>query len=144
MADESVQVNIDLVKAAEDVVQAVAAVGGVFTAERSVIVEIDNQLAVPLTFDPSASDHDHGGFGQVPQGAVQPMGFDIFTSRSSGFAVGTEGHVFYNFKDGRKLFVHWDNPFGGGNSADGHVEPEDVRYRVIALRCTLSCDCITG
>jgi hypothetical protein len=131
MADTGVgvQVNIDAVKAAEDIVSAAAA--GVEGAERSCVIEVDNQLPVRLTFD--LSDHDHGGFGTIlPKGVIEPMGFDVFNSRSSGFLTGTEGHIFYRF-NGHKLFVHWDNPFSGNNSSDGHVEPDDPRYRVIAI-----------
>jgi hypothetical protein len=129
MAETGIQVNIDLVKAAEDIVSAVAA--GVEAAERSCVIEVDSQLPVRLTFD--SSDHDHGGFGTVlPKGVIEPMGFDVFSSRSSGVLTGTEGHVFYQF-NGRKLFVHWDNPFVGNNSSDGHVEPDDPHFRVIAI-----------
>jgi hypothetical protein len=128
MAETGVQVNIDLVKAAEDVVSAAAAV--VEGAERSCVIEVDNQLPIRLIFD--SSDHDHGGFGTLPKGVIEPMSVDVFSSRSSGVLTGTEGHVFYQFND-RKLFVHWDNPFVGSNSSDGHVEPDDPRFRVIAI-----------
>jgi hypothetical protein len=94
MAETSI--NLDLVKAAEDIVSAAAA--GVKGAERSRVIEVDNQLPVRLTFD--SSDHDHGGFGTtLPKGVIEPMGFDLFNSRSSGFLTGTEGHVFYQFND---------------------------------------------
>src|SRR5215813_14485417 len=123
------QINVDLVKAAEDVVGAVAA--GVVSANRSVVVEVDNQLSVPLVFD--SSDHDHGGFGDVlPKGAVDPMSADVFASRSSGLLTGTEGRVVYEFV-GHKFFIHWDNPEAGGNSGDCHVEPADARYRVLPI-----------
>ena len=124
-----VSINIDAVKAAEGIVKAIG--DGVESAERSCVIEVDNQLPVRLTLD--SSDHDHGGFGTVlPKGVIEPMSFDVFNSRSSGFLTGTEGHVFYTFRD-RKLFVHWNNPFAGGNSSDTHVEPDDPRTRAIAI-----------
>jgi hypothetical protein len=85
MPDPSV--SIDLVKAEEDVVSAVEAV--ISDLNRLVVVEVDNQLLVRLTYDPA--DHDHGGFGDVlSKDAIEPMSFDVFGSRSSGFLTGTE------------------------------------------------------
>jgi hypothetical protein len=129
MADVGVQINIDLVKAAEDVVSAVGA--GLADSNRSVIVEVDNQLPIRLVFD--STDHDHGGFGDIlPKGTIEPMSADVYGSRSSGFLTGTEGHVFYRF-NGHKFFIHWDNPEVGGNSSDSHVEPDDPRFAVLSI-----------
>ena len=125
----SVAVNVDAVKAAEDAINAVGAV--ISDSNRSVIVEVDNQLPVRLTLD--SSDHDHGGFGStLPKGAIEPMSADVFGSRSSGFLTRTEGHVFYRFND-RKLFIHWDNPEIGRNSGDAHIEPADPRFEVVTI-----------
>jgi hypothetical protein len=125
----AIDINIDLVKAAEDIVGAVGA--AISDSNRSVVVEVDNQLPMRLTFE--SSDHDHGGFGDVlPKGAIEPMSPDVFGSRSSGFLTGTEGHVFYVF-NGHKLFIHWDNPEVGGNSGDAHVEPPEPRFQVITI-----------
>src|SRR4051812_36952388 len=106
MPNIGVSVNVDAVKAAEDIVAAASA--AIASSHRSVIVEVDNQLPVPLTYN--SSDHDHGGFGsRLPTGTIAPMTADVFGSESSGFLTGTEGHVWYDFND-RKLFIHWDNP----------------------------------
>jgi hypothetical protein len=76
-----VSLNVDLVKAAEDIVSAAAA--AVESSHRSVVVEVDNQLPVRLSFD--SSDHDHGGFGTIlPKGIIESMSSDVFNSQSSG------------------------------------------------------------
>ena len=126
MADNGggIQINVDAVKAAEDIVAAAASTLEGF--ERSVVIEVDSQLRVPVTLD--SSDHDHGGFGtMLPKPVIDPMSFDVFTSRSSGVLTGTEGHVRYRFND-RTMVVHWDNPFIGSNSSDGNVDPPDHAF----------------
>ena len=118
-----VQLQVDLVKAAEDLVAAAAAV--VVGAERSCVIEIDNILPFPLVYQ--SEHHDHGGFSTLlPKAVIEPFGFDLFTSRSSGFATGTEAYVTYRFGD-HKFTVHWSNPWIGGNSSDCSIEPNDPR-----------------
>lgn len=132
MAD-GLSINLDLVKAGEDLVAAVKS--GVAAAQRSCVIEVDNQLPVPLILD--SSGHDHGGFGdRLPKGIIDPMNFDIFNSRSAGVLTGTEGHVSYWFNNDRRVFAHWDNPWAGSNSADAHIDPVDWRSRVITITGT--------
>jgi hypothetical protein len=60
------------------------------------------------------------------------MGFDVFSSRSSGFMTGTEGKVTYRF-DNHKLAIHWINPFVGGNETHCLIDPEQPDFRAVSI-----------
>jgi hypothetical protein len=123
-------IELDLVKAAEHIVAAAAE--AVAWAERSCVIEVDNQLPFPLAYE--SSESIHGGFSETPEG-IPPMSPDVFNSRSSGLMTGTEGKAAYRFGDNYKLSIHWMNPFAGGNEthclvgARGRELPGGVDHR---------------
>lgn len=87
-------------------------------AARSAHVIIKNDTDKTLTF--VSGKADHGIVTRKPPSQIPPAGTGELFAESNGFATGTEGRVTYRLVgvNGTAVF-HWDNPFAGGNSADG-------------------------
>ena len=110
----------------------ISAIEGLLNSSRSVVIEVDN--ATNQAFTLTASGHSHGGFAATPAVSIGPASSTVFGSQSEGFLTGCEGTATYTLGDGTQLFIHWDNPYTGGNSGDGHLTgPHQDKYYLYSL-----------
>jgi len=120
-------------------------------ASRSTLVKLRNHSGCVLTLrdahvdrgkwtpdsDPTTKfkqiiRQDGAEFEAVPAGenSVAKNGHTSWESQSAGFMTGTAGSVEWQTKDcdeteldAKRVVVHWNNPFIGGNSYDFEVDP---------------------
>jgi hypothetical protein len=90
-----------------------------FNSPRSVVLEVQNLTSSPLRL--VSHDHAEGGFAEPPSSEILPGQVNVFGSKSSGFASGTDGRVIYESNSGFLLHVSWKNPFAGANSSGAGV-----------------------
>ncbi|MBA2593543.1 MAG: hypothetical protein H0U97_15365 [Gammaproteobacteria bacterium] len=88
---ETIKATAETIKVSAEAIKAVADALDEFA--RSVVIEVNNTSTRMLVFN--AEHHDHGGFKEPPPGAILPFSSAVFSSHSSGLAVGTEGKVEY-------------------------------------------------
>jgi hypothetical protein len=110
----------------DDVVNKVV---GLLTEGRSCVIGIINQTGASLQFDASNTSVSHGGLLPPPE-QIAPNAIDAAGAHSgdNSLATGCEGIIVYQASDGTQQFqvnLHYDNPFAGGNSADGSVSISD-------------------
>lgn len=90
-------------------------------AARSVFVVFTNMTLVTLSRQ--GSTVAHGQWIMLPPEEIQPGAVAEWKTESDGFATGTEGTIDYQWKsNGEHNKFHWDNPFSGSNSYDGHSD----------------------
>jgi hypothetical protein len=121
------QTTLDLggaVSATQSVTQMVV---NSLTADRSVVVEIDNNTDLTLKFH--SAHHMHGGFAKTPLYIIPPKTapnpFVVFGSQKKGMSVatGTEGYVRYICENPQLcLTVWWDNPYIGDNKGNARLD----------------------
>ena len=113
--------------------QAIQALIGGLGADRSVVLEVNNNTSHTLTV--VSTNHSHGGFQHPPDAVIPPKSASGFSSQSSGFLTGTEGSVTYTSDDGKFTFnVSWDNPWAGSNSSGASVSNTDGgKYRAMSI-----------
>lgn len=68
---------------------------------------------------------DHGIWTSAPDAIVNDGNTGRWQSESNGFMTGTEGHVIYDAENcgnpalnGKRVQLHWNNPYVGSNSYD--------------------------
>jgi hypothetical protein len=125
---ETVKAAAETIKVSAEAVSAVAKALDEF--DRSAIVEINNTSTRTLTL--AATNHDHGGFRDLPPESVPPGSSRLFSSASSGIAVGTTGQVQYRLDDGGTIFrLGWIIPFIGGNESTVNVGDINSDFYVV-------------
>jgi hypothetical protein len=79
------------------------------------VIEVDNNTNFDLVIQ--SSNHQHGGFTDLPKADIAPRSADAFGSQSAAgsagsIATGCEGSIVYQGDDFTFL-IHWDNLFFG-------------------------------
>lgn len=86
-------------------------------AARSVVVTFDNKTEHALEL--VRARLSHGKWTRQPPKKIAPRTKVAWASESSGIATGTEGNATFRVPGTHgAAFVHWNNPFAGGNSYD--------------------------
>lgn len=101
-------------------------------ADRSVLLEIDNNTNVPLKR--SGYRHISGGFATTPKSRIAPKSAEVFGSQQKGSVsvFGTEGTVTYT-GTGLELMVTWNNPYAGSNNCSARLSgPKAAQYEAVA------------
>jgi hypothetical protein len=115
--DQKIAIVAAVANSVQALVAVIQSVGAALTSARSVVIEVANNTDLTLT--KLHSDHDSGGFAQLPALAIPPHSVDVFGSQSKGGAIatGTVGSVTY-VADGLEILVGWNNPFSGDNKTN--------------------------
>jgi hypothetical protein len=96
-------------------------------AARSARVTVHNSTQFRLTT--ARTQVLHGVWTTKPPTSIDPNADATFASESNGFLTGTEGRTTFTSAAGQ-FDIHWDNPFSGSNSYDGHA-PDDFAVTVV-------------
>ncbi|MEU7133563.1 hypothetical protein [Streptomyces sp. NPDC046261] len=97
---------------------------GAFAA-RSTKVKFHNGTGCQLTRQSYGLNHGIWSQGNEPSATVYNTHDDDWQSESNGFMTGTEGYVTYttsnceeDWRNGRTIRFHWNNPYVGSNGYD--------------------------
>ncbi|MBO1413041.1 aegerolysin family protein [Streptomyces sp. FH025] len=101
------------------------AVAQPMTAARSTQVSVVNWTGCELRLVNSWLDHGVWSDGLAPVAVMSDGSTGRWQSESNGFLTGTEGHVIYDAENcqngalnGKRVQLHWANPYAGSNSYD--------------------------
>ncbi|MEU1818917.1 hypothetical protein ABZ543_27575 [Streptomyces roseifaciens] len=94
-------------------------------AARSTQVKFHNGTGCELNRQSYSLDHGIWSQGQEPPATVSNTRDVSWQSESNGFMTGTEGSVTYrtsnceeDWRNGRTIRFHWNNPYAGSNGYD--------------------------
>ncbi|MFJ3220147.1 aegerolysin family protein [Kitasatospora sp. NPDC086801] len=95
------------------------------SAARSTQISVINWTGCELRLQQAWLDHGIWSDGLAPVGVMSDGASGRWQSESNGFLTGTEGHVIYDAENcksaaynGKRVQLHWNNPYGGSNSYD--------------------------
>ncbi|WP_030391740.1 aegerolysin family protein [Kitasatospora purpeofusca] len=105
------------------------------TAARSTQVSLVNWSSCELRLQNAWLDHGVWSDGLAPEPVIPDGVAKHWQSESNGFLTGTEGHVIYdafNCKvsvlNGKRVQLHWNNPYAGSNSYDNFGSDPNFRF----------------
>jgi hypothetical protein len=114
---------IAAIDAAKEIAAGIEKVAGATDGVRSVVLIVENTLAVPL--ERKHDTHQSGGYAVTPSGVIPPRSVAVFSARSLGVAVGVDGDQTWEIRDKESensiLEIKWTNPFVGNNNADAYA-----------------------
>ncbi|MFE7528236.1 aegerolysin family protein [Kitasatospora sp. NPDC057542] len=95
------------------------------SAARSTQVSVVNWTGCELRLQNAWLDHGIWSDGLAPVAVMSDGTTGRWQSESNGFMTGTEGHVIYDAENcgnpglnGKRVQLHWNNPYVGSNSYD--------------------------
>jgi hypothetical protein len=116
---------------AQALINAVKTIANALDGTRSVVITVSNRTS--RTLERVSQQHVHGNFAELPSVVIPPGAADVFSSRDTGFATGTEGDLQYRAGELRYR-IHWKNPFVGGNACHAGLGGRDSsRFRTTYL-----------
>ncbi|WP_328954278.1 aegerolysin family protein [Kitasatospora purpeofusca] len=105
------------------------------TAARSTQVSLVNWSSCELRLQNSWLDHGVWSDGLAPAAVISDGSSARWQSESNGFLTGTEGHVIYDafncqvsVLNGKRVQLHWNNPYAGSNSYDSFGSDPNFRF----------------
>lgn len=105
-------------------------------AARSTKVKFHNGTGCQLNRQSYGLAHGIWSQGQEPPATVYNTGDESWQSESNGFMTGTEGFVSFqtsnceeDWRNGRTIRLHWNNPYVGGNGRD--TDGTDQSFRAV-------------
>ncbi len=105
------------------------------TAARSTQVSITNWSSCELHLQNAWLDHGVWSDGLAPAAFIADGTTSRWQSESNGFLTGTEGHVIYDASNckvsllnGKRVQLHWNNPYTGSNSYDSFGSDPNFRF----------------
>ncbi|MFB8242831.1 aegerolysin family protein [Kitasatospora purpeofusca] len=105
------------------------------TAARSTQVSLVNWSSCELRLQNAWLDHGVWSDGLAPAPVISDGSTARWQSESNGFLTGTEGHVIYDafncqvsVLNGKRVQLHWNNPYAGSNSYDTAGSDPNFRF----------------